>query len=140
MAALSGIASGPIAFASSHLEGLFHGRLHGWQYLFITEGTITVLLSLVSFCVLFNDVDQVRWLTDEEKEYQRQRMLLPPATTITAATFKTVLTDWKTWLFSLVFMLSSINMTSITVFSPLIIDGKQTLVPLYITSERANRT
>ncbi|KAI9320623.1 major facilitator superfamily domain-containing protein [Dichotomocladium elegans] len=127
MAAISGIASGPLAFLATSMDGL-HG-LRGWQYLFIIEGAPTVFLAVLGFLILFDSVEEVSWLTPEQKEVQRLRMLevVDEAGThskpITLDTIKLAVMDRKTWLFASVFMLSSINVTSITVFSPVLIDG-----------------
>lgn len=126
MAFLSGIVSGPIAYGTSFLEG--RNGLHGWQYLFILEGVPTIVLSIVSYFCLFDSIDQVSWLTPEQKRLQHQRMEEVAAqhgpTTINLATFRAALGDWKTWLFSLVYMLNAVNFSSFSIFLPMIIDGR----------------
>ncbi|KAI8149048.1 major facilitator superfamily domain-containing protein [Fennellomyces sp. T-0311] len=125
MAALAGIVSGPIGYVATGMGGKL--GLYGWQYLFIFEGAPTVLLALLSFWVLFDNVNDVRWLTQEQKELQERRMM--PHTMVTSqesvtwCTMRTVLSDKKTWLFSALFFLVSINVTSIGVFLPIIING-----------------
>lgn len=124
MGALSGIASGPIAFAATYLEGT-HG-LHGWQYLFIMEGVPTIALSLLSYIVLFDDVDSVRWLTEKQKALQKERMeqyKKQERTPITWRTFRVALLDYKTWFFAIIHFLTAISLTSINVFAPIIIEG-----------------
>ncbi|KAI8068724.1 major facilitator superfamily domain-containing protein [Gongronella butleri] len=125
MASLSGIVSGPIAYASSFLEG--KRGLHGWQYLLILEATPTVALSLVSYCCLFDDIQQVRWLTAEQKALQYVRMhegvSHDESKNINFKTFVTTFTDWKLWLFSAVYMFTAVNITSFSIFSPTIIVG-----------------
>lgn len=126
MATLSGLVSGPLAYAVSFLDGR-HG-LNTWQYLFIVEGVPTIVLSIVSYFYLFDDVQKVKWLSTEQKILQHNRMSHQNAETnddpVTIKSFKTAIYDWKTWAFSLVFLLNSINVTSITVFSPTLIGGK----------------
>ena len=43
----------------------------GWRWLFIIEGSLTVLVSLVAMAVLPNYPDTTTWLTEEEKEYSK---------------------------------------------------------------------
>lgn len=128
MAAISGIVSGPLAYASTSMEGVL--GLHGWQYLFILEGAPTVVLALFGFYLIFDNVDDVQWLTAEQKAVQRARMQEVMEENskdpITWKTIRTVLLDYKTWLFSTVFMLTSINLTSLNVFGPVLIDGMKT--------------
>ncbi|KAI8987241.1 major facilitator superfamily domain-containing protein [Mycotypha africana] len=124
MATLSGLCSGPLTYATSYLDG--KNGLHGWQYLFIVEGVPTVVLAIVSFFYLFDDLQNVKWLTLEQKDLQSQRIALHQnADTgrkpITIETFKTVFLDWKTWAFSFVFLFNHINVMSITVFAPILI-------------------
>lgn len=99
--------------------------LAGWQYLFLFEGIPTVLVSLVSFLFLFDHVDEVSWLTAEQKELQRERIPKQPETSITWNTIWTVFSDWKVWTFGLVYLLTSVNMTSAVIFFPVIIHGKK---------------
>ncbi|KAI9008783.1 major facilitator superfamily domain-containing protein [Phycomyces nitens] len=127
MASLSGIVSGPLAYATSFLDG--KRGLHGWQYLFILEGVPTILLSLVSYMCLFDKIDSVGWLTDEQKAIQHIRMAEGKSDadnhpeSITFKTIWRVLKDWKMWMFSIVYILSAINITSMGIFIPTIIDG-----------------
>ena len=125
MATLSGIVSGPLAYGVSFLDGR-HG-LNTWQYLFIVEGVPTIVLSAFSYVYLFDDLRDVSWLNAEQKLLQSDRMI-PFATdtddnSVSMKDFKTALLDWKTGAFSIVFLLNSINVTSITVFSPTMIGG-----------------
>ncbi|CEP08234.1 hypothetical protein [Parasitella parasitica] len=126
MATLSGIVSGPLAYAMTYFDGR-HG-LHDWQYLFIFEGAPTIALAIISYFVLFDDIQKVKWLTTRQKELQFNRMIPHQSAdashdSITFKTFKVVLYDWKTWAFSVVYLLNHINLTSITVFAPTLIDG-----------------
>ncbi|KAI7869536.1 major facilitator superfamily domain-containing protein [Spinellus fusiger] len=127
MASLSGIISGPLAYVTYYLDG--QGGLHGWQYLFILEGVPTVVLSVVSYASLFNTIDSVGWLTKEQKRIQYLRMAQDKSDSenrvlpITLGTLWRVLKDWKVWLFSLIYLLNAISVTSVAVFMPTIIDG-----------------
>lgn len=126
MATLSGLVSGPLAYGVSFLDG--RNGLTTWQYLFIVEGVPTIVLSAVSYFYLFDDVQNVKWLSTEQKVLQANRMIHQNAETnddpVTMKAFKKALFDWKTLSFSVVFLLNSINVTSITVFSPTLIGGK----------------
>ncbi|KAG0767996.1 hypothetical protein G6F57_003513 [Rhizopus arrhizus] len=125
MATLSGIVSGPLTYLVSLWDGA-HG-LHGWQYLFITEGIPTILLSIISYFFLFDDLQTVSWLTNEQKELQKKRTedQAKPSSdrTATITVVCVVLLDWKTWAFGLIFFLNSIAITSFGVFSPMLISG-----------------
>lgn len=131
MAPLSGFVSGPLAYSMNHFDGL-HG-LHDWQYLFIFEGAPTIFLAFVSYFCLFDDLQKVKWLTTNQKILQAKRMVTRQSiesndnNPIDINTFKSVFYDWKTWAFSFVYLLSSINITSINVFLPTLINGNANL-------------
>ncbi|KAI9265255.1 major facilitator superfamily domain-containing protein [Phascolomyces articulosus] len=120
MSALSGIVSGPIAYGTSFLEG--RNNMHGWQYLFILEGVPTIALSLVSYFSLFDNVEQVSWLTPAQKQLQHQKEYQHETTGQWMSVYKAFV-DWKTWLFAMVYMLHVVNFSSFSIFSPVIIDG-----------------
>lgn len=140
MATLSGLLSGPLTFAMSYFDG--KNNMHDWQYLFIFEGVPTILLSVVSYFFLFDDLQKVEWLTVEQKLLQANRMHYHLQDSvredgsddpITLNTMKVVIFDWKTWAFAIVFFLNNINLVSMTVFSPTLIDGN-----LLYTKNRPN--
>lgn len=128
MACIAGIVSGPIAYGTSFLEG--RNKLHGWQYLFILEGVPTIVLSIVSYFSLFDTVDQVSWLTPEQKALQHKRMMDQEqgdgngsSSKIGWGTIYKAIADWKTWLFAVVYMTNAVNFYSFAIFSPMLIDG-----------------
>ncbi|OBZ90516.1 putative transporter C11D3.18C [Choanephora cucurbitarum] len=127
MATLSGLVSGPLAYAMSWFDG--KNGLSDWQYLYIFEGVPTIVLSFVSYFFLFDDLQEVSWLSNEQKQLQLHRMStsqhedFKDKNTIDFSTFKKVFEDWKTWAFSFVCLLNSINIISISVFAPSLIDG-----------------
>ncbi|KAI7888259.1 major facilitator superfamily domain-containing protein [Mucor mucedo] len=122
MSSIAGIVSGPIAYGTSFLEG--KGGLHGWQYLFIIEGIPTVILSVISFFYLFDDVQKVPWLSVRQKALHQQYTQTPKGQgSSTWVCFVKSLKDWKTTMFSVVYFLNAITVVSCQVFIPTIIDG-----------------
>ncbi|CAO3682917.1 unnamed protein product [Rhizopus stolonifer] len=122
MTAVSSIVSGPIAYGTSFLDG--RNDINGWQYLFIVEGAPTVFFGILSFFCLFDDIDQVSWLTDEQKALHKSYTQGPEVhKTVKIRTVFWAIVDWKTVLFSICYIISSINFISYQVFAPIIIDG-----------------
>jgi MFS family permease len=122
MSSIAGIVSGPIAYGTSFLEG--HGGLHGWQYLFIIEGIPTIILSVISYFYLFDDVQKVPWLTPSQKTLHKQYTnSSAEEASVTWSSFVKSCYDWKTFMFSLVYFLNAITAVSYQVFIPTIIDG-----------------
>ncbi|KAH8652246.1 major facilitator superfamily domain-containing protein [Xylariales sp. PMI_506] len=69
MGFIAGAISGLIAWSVFQ----WHKSLHGWQYLFLIEGSMTVGVGLILFLVLPHSVEKSRWFTEEEKEIARRR-------------------------------------------------------------------
>ncbi|ORY91942.1 major facilitator superfamily domain-containing protein [Syncephalastrum racemosum] len=117
------IISGPIAYGCMLLEG--PSSLHGWQYLFIVEGAFTIAIGLISYWWLFDDIQQVNWLTDEQKQWQKIRMRhgIDDTKSVAWSDIRAALLDWKTYSIAFVYLANAIIMTSLLVFSPTLVDG-----------------
>ncbi|RHZ52316.1 putative MFS transporter [Aspergillus thermomutatus] len=74
-------------FSSTTLAGAFGGLLasglgemagvrgyNGWRWVFIIEGLLTCVVSLVWFFVLTDFPEDVKWLNDEEREFIRAKL------------------------------------------------------------------
>ena len=57
---------GPFGGALMELEG--RGGLHGWQWMFMIQGILTVLVGIVTWLKLPETPKDARWLTDAEAE------------------------------------------------------------------------
>lgn len=122
MSSISGIVSGPIAYGTSFIEG--YGGLHGWQYLFIIEGIPTIILSVISYFYLFDDVQKVSWLTPSQKALHKHYTQVPKSQGASSwSCLVRSLYDWKTCMFSVVYFLNAVTVVSCQVFIPTIIDG-----------------
>jgi len=64
---------GPIGGGLMELEGL--GGLHGWQWMFLIEGIITVLVGVFTWFRLPETPKDARWLTDVEAETLTERAI-----------------------------------------------------------------
>ena len=65
--AIAGVVGAPLSSALLKLEG-FSG-LHGWQWLFISEGVPTILMGISVLFVLKDHPDDAPWLSDPEKKW-----------------------------------------------------------------------
>ncbi|KAB8260831.1 putative MFS transporter [Aspergillus pseudonomiae] len=74
-------------FSSTTLAGAFGGLLasglgkmdgirgyRGWRWVFIIEGLITCVVSLAWFFVIPDFPEEVKWLTDEEREFLKAKL------------------------------------------------------------------
>lgn len=63
--AIASILSGPITGGLLLIEG---GGLHGWQWMFLIEGGVSMLFCVVVWCLLDSSPRQAKWLSPEERE------------------------------------------------------------------------
>jgi MFS family permease len=126
------LATGSIVnFGLNHLDG--HGGLRGWRWMFLVQGTITILLGLVTYVWMVdfpeNSQNSVHFLTPEETALAVSRINLdrndsgPP----TPFEFRTSVLkhflDPKLYAFCLLFFLLNIVSTALSYFLPIILQS-----------------
>ncbi|KAF2174006.1 hypothetical protein M409DRAFT_62190 [Zasmidium cellare ATCC 36951] len=72
---ISNIISGFLAAGILHNMGGMAG-LYSWQWFFIIEGAVSILVGVVAFFLLPDWPENTRWLSDEEREIARYRVLV----------------------------------------------------------------
>lgn len=101
-ASLAGAFSGLLAFGIQHMDGI--SGLRGWQWIFILEGILTVLIGLTIPWALPDSPNVAHFLTQHEKDLIHRRLEQDSGTTAgkvgTHGPFKWVylteaLLDWK---------------------------------------------
>ncbi|OJJ32918.1 hypothetical protein ASPWEDRAFT_53001 [Aspergillus wentii DTO 134E9] len=119
----SGIISGVLAYAFDTVSGS-HG-LSGWQWLFLTEGIITIAFGF-SLIFIFPDFPpQAKWLTDKEKAFIQAR--LPrnaPRAHEVNFNFKEIvnsLRDSRLWLFTLIWAFFTVGTHGLRFYQPTVI-------------------
>ncbi|RAQ42652.1 putative pantothenate transporter [Aspergillus flavus] len=119
----SGIISGVLAYAFDTVSGS-HG-LSGWQWLFLTEGFITVAFG-ISLIFIFPDFPpQAKWLTDKEKAFIQARLPgnAPRAEEINF-NFREILDslrDRRLWLFTLIWAFFTVGTHGLRFYQPTVI-------------------
>ncbi|KDN41954.1 MFS general substrate transporter [Tilletiaria anomala UBC 951] len=98
-ATVAGAFGGLLAYGLSHVNA---GSYSGWRWLFIVEGLLTVGVAIISYFLLFSNVDGAKFLTDKEKHYIKDRLTYDgtdvPMNDEFAWKFVIAgLIDWKTW-------------------------------------------
>ncbi|KAJ4302875.1 hypothetical protein N0V90_001766 [Kalmusia sp. IMI 367209] len=120
---LSGVVSGVLAFAFSHLDGA-HG-LSGWQWIFLVEGIITIAFGIAVYWIFPDFPPQAKWLTEKEKAFLQAR--LPgnaPQATETNFSWREIvqsLKDIRLWLFTLIWALFTIGTSGVRFYQPTVI-------------------
>jgi MFS family permease len=121
--AIAGAFGGLIAYGCFKIEG----AMHGWQYLFIIEGTITIAIALVTPFWLAKAPGQSWFLTEGEKAFAERRMVLDSSANLDSR-FKLskkdvveAIADWKLWAVLPFNVLASIAPQGFTIFMPIVI-------------------
>jgi MFS family permease len=121
--AIAGAFGGLIAYGCFHING----ALHGWQYLFIIEGSCTLLVALVTPFWLAKGPGSAWFLSETEKQYADKRMIID-AEANRDSTFKLskkdiweAMKDWKLWGVLPFNILASVAPQGFTIFFPIVV-------------------
>ncbi|KAL4942262.1 hypothetical protein BDV06DRAFT_211994 [Aspergillus oleicola] len=120
---VAGIIGGVLAYGFHGASGA--GNISGWQWLFIVEGAITIVLAVVVFLCLPDFPTTTKWLSPKEKAFLQARL---PQNSPRAAeknfvfkeVVKTVL-DRRLWLFTLSWACMTSGSSGVKFFQPTII-------------------
>lgn len=121
--AIAGAFGGLIAYGCFRIDG----SMHGWQYLFIIEGTITIAIALVTPFWLAKSPGQSWFLSEDQKLFAERRMVLDSAANLDSRfklskrDFVEAIKDWKLWAVLPFNVLASIAPQGFTIFLPIVI-------------------
>ncbi|AIL32037.1 hypothetical protein IX83_00680 [Basilea psittacipulmonis DSM 24701] len=97
--AISGVIGGPIAgWIIAHFDT--HASLMGWQWMFLIEGGITVILGVCVYFLLADHPEQAKWLTQKEKAYLASYSAFATEKNKVKGQFLSVLKDFRVYLMS----------------------------------------
>ncbi|CAK7217446.1 hypothetical protein SCUCBS95973_003154 [Sporothrix curviconia] len=119
----SGVFSGLLAYGFDYASG--HGGLSGWQWLFLTEGLLTIVVGVLVFFFLPDFPPTAKWLTDKEKAFIQAR-LPPNAPRADEMNFNLKelihdLKDKRLWLFTLIWAFFTVGTSGVSFFQPTVI-------------------
>ena len=70
---LAGAFGSLLASGIENLNG--HGGLHGWRWIFILEGLLTMVLAFASYFLILDLPKDAKWLSEDEKAFMQERLL-----------------------------------------------------------------
>ncbi|KAK1689894.1 putative pantothenate transporter [Colletotrichum godetiae] len=120
---LSGIFSGILAFAFDTVSG--SRGLSGWQWLFLVEGLVTLVLGTAVYFLLPDFPPTAKWLTEKEKAFIQAR-LPPNAPRAEEMNFNfseivDSLKDRRLWLFTLIWATFTVGTSGVRFYQPTVI-------------------
>ncbi|KIW11731.1 hypothetical protein PV08_09003 [Exophiala spinifera] len=126
MSSVVAAAFGPILAYALSLISVGNGNFaHGWRWIFLIEGLITVVAGLVSPFFLVDFPERAKWLTARQKHIASARLMpdqqakeyIQP----TIMQGLKMLWDWKLLAFSMQYFVCSASSYVLTFFSPIIL-------------------
>lgn len=119
-AILSGAFGGILAAAI--VDGLEGARgIRGWRWLFIVEGAVTIFFALVSSFILLDFPDTSKKFTARQRFVAMSRLQnenvvsldknIPRMASLEA--FRRAMTDWRTWMFTIGYMVRSASSSNL---------------------------
>ncbi|CAL5873068.1 uncharacterized protein PFLUO_LOCUS7337 [Penicillium psychrofluorescens] len=122
-ASLAGAFGGILAWGIAHMKGV--GGYNGWRWIFILEGLLTIIVSIIAYFWVYNYPATAEFLTEEEREFIQFRLKNDnDATRDEKFTWSAVLDafkDPKVWLYCLGFHTMSLPLYTLSLFLPTII-------------------
>ncbi|KAI0685413.1 major facilitator superfamily domain-containing protein [Cytidiella melzeri] len=124
-AALAGAFGGVLAYAIGKMDGI--GGKRGWQWIFILEGLLTVVVSVVAYWTVPTRSHKAKWLTEAERSRLLAR-LAADSDTANKEKFEWVyvrqaFTDHLAWGYALLFHGHAFVLYTLSLFMPTIIAG-----------------
>ncbi|KAI4727242.1 hypothetical protein E4T49_05018 [Aureobasidium sp. EXF-10728] len=122
---IAGAFGGLVAFGILRVKG----TLYSWQYLFILEGCVPVILGLIAPFWLAKNCKTAWYLSASERELAGRRMQIEEVThgeegnRLSRRDFMEAFTDWRIWTTMLGNLLTSLASQGLSVFMPIIIKG-----------------
>ncbi|KAI9702655.1 MAG: hypothetical protein M1820_006161 [Bogoriella megaspora] len=124
-ASLAGAFGGILAWGIGHMTGV--GGLNGWRWIFIIEGLLTVVVSLIAYYFIANYPNTAHFLSDGERSYIHKRLKDDSDATqhegFTWGNVGSALKDPKCWLYGLAFHTLSLPLYTLSLFLPTIINA-----------------
>ncbi|KAG8767274.1 hypothetical protein FRC15_005797, partial [Serendipita sp. 397] len=122
-ATVAGAFGGILAYAIEKLDG--KANLHGWAWIFLIEGLITVVVAAFAFWYMYDYPSTATFLTPDEREFVIERLKHDSTDLATHYDRKFVfqaLKDWKCWMMVFVYMGILIPVYAFSLFIPTIIN------------------
>ncbi|CAG8649738.1 14830_t:CDS:10 [Cetraspora pellucida] len=124
-ATIAGAFNGLLAFSITNLNGKL--GLNGWQWLFIIDGVVTVLVASASFFLITDYAETATWLTEDERKLAVDRLRSDTGHVHTTHFDKhqifQAFKDLKIYIFMFLYFCLLVTLYSFSFFIPTIVNG-----------------
>lgn len=141
----AGAFGGLLAYALVHMQGL--ANYAGWRWIFIIEGLLSIIVAIPAKFFLADWPNQARFLTPNERQIVLQRTIGDLGggarmDRLDATAWKRILTDWKLYVASLIYIGITVSGYATALFVPTIvnslgysgIDSQVQSIPIWIVA------
>lgn len=106
-------------FSGWLLDSAYTFGLKNWQFMFIVQGVLTVLVGLIAFFVLVSKPDKAKWLNTNEKNLLNRALAddQPDQDTEPSA-MKRVFSDWRVWRFVCIYFSIQMSVYGVLFYLP----------------------
>ncbi|KAL4891521.1 major facilitator superfamily domain-containing protein [Aspergillus ambiguus] len=122
-ASLAGAFGGVLAWGIAHMRGV--GGYNGWRWIFILEGLLTVVMSVLAYFWVYNYPATAEFLSEKERAFIQFRLSNDNDSTrdekFTWSAVWDAFKDPKVWLYGLGFHTMSLPLYTLSLFLPSII-------------------
>ena len=123
-ASLAGAFGGVLAWGIAHMRGV--GDLAGWQWIFILEGLLTVVVAVLAYFFIHNYPSTANFLTEPERKFIQNRLSstsIGGGDALNNETFswdgvRQAVRDPKVWLYGAAFHTLSLPLYTLSLFLP----------------------
>jgi ACS family tartrate transporter-like MFS transporter len=124
--AIAGVVGAPLSSTLLRLDGV--GGLHGWQWLFISEGLPTIIGGISVLLLLKDHPDQASWLKPQEREWLEVELKRDreSAGAGNRHNFLDALRLPALWVLAAIFFVSQISIYTVNLWMPLILASFKT--------------
>ncbi|ORX61622.1 MFS general substrate transporter [Hesseltinella vesiculosa] len=119
------LATGRIFLGVFEAGQISQTTLHTWQWLFLIEGLPSVVCAVAAIFILPDDPETCKFLTEDERVVAVGRLAKDAGASnshsFSWAQVISVLYDWKTWVYSMIYITGTSALQGVTLFLPSII-------------------
>lgn len=106
-------------FSGWLLETESNFALKNWQWMFLVQGSMTVIVGVVGYFILVSQPNDAKWLNDEEKKLLNSALYSDQQQAVLATgSLKSVLSDWRVWRFVLIYFSIQMSVYGVLFYLP----------------------